>query len=222
MSLYWSREIDNLKKLILSLGALVEEQIQKSIVSLLRRDAELANEVIEKDSEVDNLEIKIEEECLKILALYQPVAQELRFVVTVLKMNNDLERMGDLAVNIAHRSVALADKDRIELISAFQTLAEKTQKMVSRSLDALINTNVKIAKEVMEADDEIDRLNFEFRKKAIEGIKSNPARLEDYLHLRTVSQNLERIADQATNIAEDVVYLCTGEIIRHHATEFNP
>lgn len=222
MSLYWSREIDNLKKLILSLGALVEEQIQKSIVSLLRNDAELAEEVIAKDLEVDKLEIKIEEECLKILALYQPVAQELRFVVTVLKMNNDLERMGDLAVNIAQRAVALAGRDRIELISAFQVLAEKTQKMVTLSLDALINTDVKTAKKVMEADDEIDQLTFDFRKKAIEGIKSNPERIEDYLHLRTVSKNLERIADQATNIAEDVVYLCTGEIIRHHADKFNP
>ena len=222
MSLYWSREIDNLKKLILSLGALVEEQIQKSIVSLSRRDANLAEEVIARDKEIDNLEIKVEEECLKILALYQPVAMELRFVVTILKMNNDLERMGDLAVNIAQRAVALAGKEKIELISVFKVLAEKTQKMVTLSLDALINTDVKIAKKVMEADDEIDNLTYDFRKKAIEGIKSNPDRIEDYLHLRTVSKNLERIADQATNIAEDVVYLCTGEIIRHHADKFNP
>lgn len=188
MSLYWSREIENLKKLILSLGALVEEQIQKSIVSLLRRDADLAEEVIARDTEIDNLEIKVEEECLKILALYQPVAMELRFVVTILKMNNDLERMGDLAVNIAQRAVALAGRERIELISTFQKLAEKTQKMVTRSLDALINTDVKTAKQVMEADDEIDNLTREFQKKTIEEIKADPSRAEDYFHIWTVSK----------------------------------
>ena len=108
---YWQREIDNLKKLILSLGALVEEQIQRAMLALERRDAELANEVISKDREIDSLEIVIEEECLKILALYQPVAKELRFVVAVLKMNNDLERMGDLAANIAKRARYLSKKD---------------------------------------------------------------------------------------------------------------
>lgn len=222
MSLYWSREISNLKKLILSLGAIVEEQINKSVASLIKRDIDLAEEVIVRDKEIDQLEIKIEEECLKILALYQPVAQELRFVVTVLKMNNDLERMGDLAVNIAQRTEPLSHRDKIDLMSALQVLAEKTQRMVTRSLDSLVNTDVKTAKEVMESDDEVDRLTRELRDKIIEIVKANPERVEDYFQIRTVSRNLERIADQATNIAEDVVYLCTGEIIRHHAAEFNP
>ncbi|MGH2575515.1 MAG: phosphate signaling complex protein PhoU [Ignavibacteria bacterium] len=219
---YWQRELENLKKLILSLGALVEEQIQKSILSLTRRDADLAEEVIRRDTEIDSLEIVIEEECLKILALYQPVAKELRFVVTVLKMNNDLERMGDLASNIAKRARYLSNKEKIDLISDFVNLAEKTQVMVKKSLDALINTDVKMAKEVCEADDEVDDLTKDLVKKTIKEIEKNPKRTEDYFNIRSISKNLERIADSATNIAEDVVYLCSGEIIRHHADEFHP
>lgn len=222
MSLYWSREIDNLKKLILALGAIVEEQIQKSIISLLRRDPDLAHEVASRDHEIDDLEIKVEEECLKILALYQPVAQELRFVVTVLKLNNDLERMGDLAVNIAKASIKLSRNERIDLISDFEVLARKAQEMVKKSLDSLINMDVKTAKEVCESDDEVDDLTKDILKKVTSGIKGNTERTDDYLQIRAVSKALERIADQATNIAEDVVYLCTGEIIRHHAAEFNP
>lgn len=222
MALYWQREMDNLKKLILSHGALVEEQIKKSILSLTRRDVDLAEEVIRRDNEVDSLEIMIEEECLKILALYQPVAIELRFVITVLKMNNDLERIGDLASNIAKRARYLAGKDKIEMLSDFVPVAEKTQTMVKKSLDSLINTDVKMAKEVCEADDEVDDLTKELVKKTITEIKKNPERAEDYFNIRSISKNLERIADSATNIAEDVIYLCSGEIVRHHADEFNP
>jgi len=222
MTLQWDRELQELKKLILGLGAKVEEQIRKSILALTRRDEDLALEVMNKDSEIDELEIKIEEECLKILALYQPVAWELRFVITVLKMNNDLERMGDLAVNIAQRAQSLSRREQIDLIADFQLMAEKTQKMVSKSLDSLINADVKAAKEVLEADDEIDEMTRELQKKSVIDIRQHPDRAEDYFNLRSVSKNLERIADSATNIAEDVVYLCTGEIIRHHADEFNP
>lgn len=222
MTLQWDRELQHLKKLILGLGAIVEDQIRKSIQSLIRRDDDLALDVINRDSEIDDLEIKIEEECLKILALYQPVAWELRFVITVLKMNNDLERMGDLAVNIAQRAQSLSKREKIDLIADFRLMAEKTQKMVSKSLDSLINGDVKAAKEVLEADDEIDNMTRELQKKTVEDIKKHPGKAEDYFNVRSVSKNLERIADSATNIAEDVVYLCTGEIIRHHADEFNP
>src|SRR5512138_946418 len=131
---YWEREIENLKKLVLSLGALVEEQIRHAMLALERRDAALANEVIQKDREIDSLEIVIEEECLKILALYQPVAKELRFVVAVLKMDNDLERMGDLASNIAKRARYLSKREKIDLIADFAPVAEKVQNMVKKSL----------------------------------------------------------------------------------------
>lgn len=219
---YWQREIENLKKLILSLGAIVEEQIQRSMLSLERRDADLADEVITRDREVDSLEILIEEECLKILALYQPVAKELRFVVSVLKMNNDLERMGDLASNIAKRARYLSKKEKIEMISDFQQVSDKVQTMVKKSLDALVNTDVNLAREVILADDEVDKLTKQMLKKTIGYIEKDPERTKDYFSIRSISKNLERIADSATNIAEDVVYLCSGEIIRHQSEDFIP
>jgi phosphate transport system protein len=217
---YWQREIENLKKLVLSLGAIVEEQIQHAILALERRDADLANEVVRKDREIDSLEIVIEEECLKILALYQPVAKELRFVVAVLKMNNDLERMGDLAANIAKRARYLSKKEKIDLVDDFGTAAEKAQVMVKKSLDALVNTDVKLAREVCASDDEVDKLTKHMLKRTINAIEKNPDRTKDYFSIRSVSKNLERIADSATNIAEDVIYLCSGDIIRHQAEEF--
>ncbi len=219
---YWQREIENLKKLVLSLGAIVEEQIQRSMLALERRDTEMANEVILKDKEIDSLEIVIEEECLKILALYQPVAKELRFVVAVLKMNNDLERMGDLASNIAKRARYLSKKEKIDMIADFAPMAEKVQVMVKKSLDALVNTDMNLAREVCAADDEVDKLTKQMLKRSIHAIEKNPDRTKDYFSVRSISKNLERIADSATNIAEDVVYLCSGEIIRHKAEDFNP
>ena len=217
---YWQREIENLKKLVLSLGALVEEQIQHAILALERRDAELANTVVQKDKEIDSLEIVIEEECLKILALYQPVAKELRFVVAVLKMNNDLERMGDLAANIGKRARYLSKKEKIDLVDDFGPVAEKAQAMVKKSLDALVNTDVNLAREVCASDDEVDKLTKHMLKRTINAIEKNPERTKDYFSIRSVSKNLERIADSATNIAEDVIYLCSGDIIRHQAEEF--
>lgn len=219
---YWQREIENLKKLILGLGAIVEEQIQRAMLALERRDAEMADEVILKDREIDSLEIVIEEECLKILALYQPVAKELRFVVAVLKMNNDLERMGDLSANIAKRARYLSKKEKIDLVADLGPVAEKTQAMVKKSLDALVNTDMNLAKEVCAADDEVDRLTKQMLKRTISANEKNPERSKDYVSVRTISKNLERIADSATNIAEDVVYLCSGEIIRHQGEDFNP
>jgi phosphate transport system protein len=219
---YWQREIESLKKLILSLGAIVEEQIQRSMLALERRDSELADEVISMDREVDSLEIQIEEECLKILALYQPVAKELRFVVAVLKMNNDLERMGDLASNIAKRARYLSRKEKIEMISDFAIISEKVQSMVKKSLDALVNTDMVLAKEVLLADDEVDKLTKHILKKTINAIEKDSERTKEYFSIRSISKNLERIADSATNIAEDVVYLCSGEIIRHKSEDFIP
>jgi phosphate transport system protein len=218
---YWQREIDNLKKLILSLGALVEEQIQRAMTALERRDETLANEVIMKDREIDSLEIVIEEECLKILALYQPVAKELRFVVAVLKMNNDLERMGDLAANMAKRAKYLAKKERIDLVYEFSAIAEKTQAMVKKSLDALVNTDVDLAREVCAADDEVDEMTRQMVYKTMDAIQKNPEKTAEYFNIRSISKNLERIADSATNIAEDVVYLCSGEIIRHKEEDYS-
>ena len=214
---YWQKEIDNIKKLVLSLGAVVEDQIMSAMVSLNRRDSVLANEVIAKDADVDVMEIALEEECLKFLALYQPVARELRFIVAVLKMNNDLERMGDLAANIAKRARFLNKKEPIALATDFGEVSEKVQAMVKKSLDSLINTDTNLARTVCEADDEVDKLTKEMLKKTMEAIKKEPERVKEYFSIRSISKNLERIADSATNISEDVIYLCSGDIIRHHS-----
>lgn len=219
---HWQKELESLKKSLLGLGAIIEEQIYKAILSLKNRDAALAKEVIEKDKLIDTIEIDIEEECLKILALYQPVAQDLRFIVAVLKMNNDLERIGDLAANIAKRSVYLSKKERIDLIDDLILISDNVKLMVKKSLDSMINRDVHLATEVLRSDDEIDEMTKKMLKNIIKEVEKEPSRTKDYLSIRSISKNLERMADSATNIAEDVVYLCTGEIIRHKGELFNP
>lgn len=215
MLYHWHHEIENLKAEILTLGALVEEQIRKAMTALDKRDSELAEEVILGDKKIDEFEIHIEEECLKILALYQPVARELRFVVTVLKMNNDLERIGDLAANIAKRARFLSKRDKIDLVAKFALVATKVQSMVKRALESLVNTDMEVAREVISADDEIDKLTKQLLKETIKATEQNCHYVKEYFSIRSISKNLERIADSATNIAEDVIYLCSGEIVRH-------
>ncbi len=218
--LQWHREIERLKNSILSLSSLVEEQITKAMIALERRDIDLAKQTIKKDQEIDNMEIQIEEECLKILALYQPVADELRFIVSALKMNNDLERIGDLAANIAKRAAFLSKREKLDIADDLKDISVKARNMVKKSLDALINKDVELARQVLIADDEVDKLNKEMLKKLLEEIKHNPEKAKEYFSVQSVSKSLERIADSATNIAEDVFYMCTGQIIRHQGGEF--
>ncbi|MFZ4591285.1 MAG: phosphate signaling complex protein PhoU [Ignavibacteria bacterium] len=218
--LQWQREIEKLKNSILSLSSLVEEQITKAMLALERRDIDLAKQTIKKDEEIDNMEILIEEECLKILALYQPVADELRFIVSALKMNNDLERIGDLAANIAKRAAFLSKREKLLIVDDLKEISVKARSMVTKSLDALINKDVELARQVLISDDEVDKLNKGILKKLLVEIKLNPERAKEYFSIQSVSKSLERIADSATNIAEDVVYMCTGQIIRHQGNEF--
>src|SRR5580698_1094426 len=158
MAVHVQRQIENLKQKILFVGTLVEEAIAKSISALMNRDRNLARTVIEEDGEIDRMEVDVEEEVLKTLALYQPVAADLRFVVAVLKINNDLERMGDLAKNIAKRVMFLTQCERVDLPVEFRTMSTKTQAMVKQSLDALVNSDTALARRVREADDEVDHL----------------------------------------------------------------
>jgi phosphate transport system protein len=213
-------ELNKLRKKILTLSAMVEGNIEKSIRSLTRREAKLAEEVIESDHEIDHLEVELEEDCLKILALYQPAAIDLRYVVGILKMNNDLERMGDLAVNIAERSAYLADKKGTKLFLDFTTMGKKVIAMVKKALDSLIRMDGVMAREVCAADDEVDIINKEILLAIQSHIEKNPEEVKLLVHLLLVSRHLERIADQATNIAEDVIYMTEGVIIRHHAEDY--
>lgn len=212
--------MERLKQDILSLGAIVEDDVRKAVQSLENKDSSLAEQVIRGDMDVDQAEVNLEEECLKTLALHQPVAIDLRFIVSVLKINNDLERIGDLAVNIAERALYLAEHGDMEVPFDFGEMARLAQKMVKDSLDALVNVDAELARRVCGADDDVDALNRQMYISIQEEIREHPERLEGLIHLLSSSRHLERIADHATNIAEDVVYMVEGDIIRHHAEDY--
>jgi len=215
MSVHLIREITGLKKLVLALSAQVEENVRQAVRAVTRRDAVLAQTVIDGDDLVDQQEVVIEEECLKILALHQPVAHDLRFLVAILKLNHTLERIGDLAVNVAKRAKYLAAQPRLEVLIDFTPIAEKAQTMLHKSLDALINMDLALAREVGVADDEVDALNRETYARVKELLRERPDDIEALITLLNVSRHLERIADHASSIAEDVIYLIEGKIIRH-------
>jgi phosphate transport system protein len=209
------REIDKLKKQILSLGADVEESVRLAVRAIAARDADLAREVIEGDVKIDEQEVALEEECLKILALHQPVADDLRFIVAVLKINNDLERIGDLAGHLAERARSLSRVSAATVPPDLLTMAERVQTMLSKSLDALVNLDMDAALFVCNADDAVDDIHRSMYRRTKAGIRQSPESLDWLLQLLSASRYLERIADQTTNIAEDVIYLIGGDIIRH-------
>jgi phosphate transport system protein len=219
MSVHLQREIDGLKRQLLSLCAVVDEQVQLAMRALIDRDEPLARQVRQRDSDVDQREVEVEEECLKILALHQPVAVDLRFIVAALKINNDLERIGDLAVNIARKARAVASGPPMAIPFDLAAMSEKTQALLRDSLDAMVNLDAKLASEVCGRDDEVDHMKRAIRRQAEEMIAADPSITRILLRLVAVSRNLERIADLATNIAEDVVYLVDGKIIRHQEGE---
>ncbi len=222
MSEHMKRAIDSLKTKLLTLCGVVEENLLKAVASIQRRDPRLAQDVMDSDDRIDDIEVDVEEECLKILALHQPVAIDLRFLITALKINNDLERIGDLAVNIAERGEFLATQDRIEAPFDFERMAEKTTSMVRSSLDALVNLDCALAYRVWNADDEIDAINRQMYDQIKESILKNPAWIDSLIHMLSVSRHLERIADHATNIAEDVIYMVEGHIVRHRHEKYRP
>lgn len=209
------QEIEHLKKKILYFCALVEENVRNSIASLVNRDSRLAKKVIETDSHIDRMEIEVEEDCLKIIALHQPVASDLRFIIAVFNINNDLERIGDLAVNIAESALYLASCPQIVIPFDYPGMAEKALAMLNKSLDALVNLDPDLAREVCLADEEVDEINQEMYLQVEESIRRYPERLDCLILFPAISGELERIADHATNIAEEVIYLAEGRIVRH-------
>ncbi len=209
------RKIEKLKQMLLELSTQVEERLRLSVKAIKLRDANLAAKVIDGDVEIDRLEVDLEEECLEILALHQPVAVDLRFIIGVLKINENLERIGDHAVNIADTATVLASEERIDIPEDYFIMVDKTQAMLSNSLDAFINMAPDKAYRVLEEDDEVDTMKHKLHSDFEERIKSDLQHHRPLIHLFLVSRHLERIADQATNIAEDVIYMITGEIVRH-------
>lgn len=220
MSIHLHKAIESLKKRILGLSALVEDRVINAITAVETQDAVLAQRVIDGDTEIDAAEVEVEEECLKILALHQPVATDLRFIVAVLKINNDLERIGDLAVNMASRARKLAEiKTPPKVRVDFQGGQNRVREMLRRSLESLVNLDEKLATWVCTADEEIDNVNRSVFKQVSDGIKQHPEDADRLIMLLSVSRNLERIGDHTTNIAEDVLYMVRGEIVRHTRVE---
>jgi len=214
------KDIENLKSKLLALCATVEKDLCLAVQSVKERDTGLARSIIDDDVHTDQMEVDVEEECLKILALHQPVAIDLRFIITALKINNDLERIGDLAVNIAERSEFLANWEHISVPFDFDAMAEKTQWMLTESLDSLVDMDCSRAYQVCAADDQVDAINREMYKQVEASIVAHPPWTRGLLHLLSISRHLERVADHATNIAEDVIYMVEGIIVRHKAEDY--
>ena len=215
MTIHLQRELDRTRRMLLSVGALTENRFRQAVKAFTTMDTQLAREIVEKDEEIDMKEVEIEEECLKTLALHQPVAIDLRSLVVVIKINNDLERIADQAVNIATRTLTLAGKNRPDLSIDYTEMAEKAGTMLKMSLDAFVHQDDLLAEKSRQMDTEVDAMRnaaYDQVKKALPKFPDHAAYL---LNLFLVSRHLERIADHATNIAEEVIYMRRGEIIRH-------
>ncbi len=213
---HFSREMEKIKKLILSLGTMVEERVRMATKAIEDNDAILAQQIIKSDYEVDEMEVDIEEECLKVLALHQPVAVDLRFIIAVIKINNELERIGDQAVNIAERVGVTAKSEQLEKFFDYSAMGEKAQTMLKMSLDALVHMDYDQAFSVVRMDDEVDAIKEQAYDRVKRAMGDHPPDKLGYLiNLLLISRHLERLADHATNIAEEVIYLIEGEIVRH-------
>ena len=219
MPKHLDHEIEELKKQILLLAAEVESAVAKSVAAINARDAELGQQVIDDDTRIDTLEVEVEEECLKLLALHQPVAHDLRFIVACIRLNSDLERIGDLAVNIGERAVYLASVAEVsEKPLDVGAMARLVRSMLSGALDALVNLDPDRARSVCAMDDEADDLHRDTFRRVEDAVRRHPGEFATLTHYLSVSRYLERIADHATNIAEDVIYMAEGEIVRHRGS----
>ena len=216
MSLHLHRDLDKLKKEMLRLGNMVELAINNAFLALNNRDSSYVEEVLTNEEQINEMEVQIEEECLKILALHQPVAVDLRFLVVTLKVNNDLERMGDIAKNIAERAKDLMESDVIpDLGQPMQGLPDLVRTMVRSSLDSLVKLDDQLARKIIEMDDEVDQINRDMYAAVKSLVAEQPSVADSAINLLSCSRNMERIGDLATNIAEDVIFVVEGKVVRH-------
>lgn len=206
---------------LLAMSGEVEEMINLAVKSLMDRSIEAAGQVIDADTEIDKTEVHIEDECLKMLALHQPVAADLRRLTTMMKINNDLERMADLACNVAERASGLIPVADFPIPEMIRSMAQQVVSMVRDSLNAFINLDTELAYQVIRADNEIDSSNVSVIAELVDLMKQDPLWVEPALHCFSASRHLEQIADHATAVAEDVVYMVSGDIVRHKHTAPN-
>ena len=211
----YDRELQEIKGNLLYLGGLVEKAIQNAMKSLLERDSDLAREVIDADDQINKLDKEIEEKCIDLVALRQPVARELRFIATAIKINAHLERIGDMAVNIAEKAIPLNEEPPVKPYIDLPRMSDTTQDMIRKSLDALVREDCDLADEVIKEDETVDNLNDQIFRELVTFMLEDPRTIHRALLIMQISKNLERISDHATSIAIMVVYLATGQNIRH-------
>lgn len=215
----YEEELKQIKEKVIRLGGLVEKQIADAVRSLIERDSPLAEEVIKKDHIVNGLEVDIDELCLKVLAIRQPAASDLRLITTAIKIITDLERLGDEAVNIAERAVELNREPALKEFIDLPRMVEASQKMLKESLDAFVNSDIKLAGKVLADDDFVDNMNAQIFRQLIDFMRDDPQTISRAMKVLFISKYLERIADHATNIAEVVIFMVKGKVVRHMAPD---
>lgn len=219
MAKHLEKELERLKKLIYTLSARVDENLELAVKSIQGGDIDLAKKVIAADKTIDEMEIEVEEECLKALALYQPVAIDLRFIIAVMKVNSDLERIGDLAADIAKNGISISRAPTPKIPLDLHQMSYLVKSIVRKSLDALINIDPYLAREVIKDDQEINTMKGEMKGEIVNALKRDPEHAESLITLLAVTHRLERIGDHASNIAEDVIYMVEADIVRHQPVE---
>ncbi|TAH37284.1 MAG: phosphate signaling complex protein PhoU [Planctomycetota bacterium] len=223
MTKHLLRDLEQLSSELLQLTRKVEDQLSAALACVMTRDAENANKVIQTDDEIDRMEVKLEEDALKILALHQPVASDLRFIIAAIKINNDVERIADLAANIAKRAVELSHMAPVAPPDSFEEMAEKARLMVRQAITALIRRDAVLAKQVTREDDTVDQLNRQIARHLRERMKDcAPDHIDPLMRWLSAVRHLERVADMSVNIAEDVIYMVEGDIVRHTRSSGSP
>jgi len=211
----YEEDLKKLREDILYMGGLVEDQIQKAVNSLVERDSPLAETIIERDHEVNRLDVEIDDVCIRLLALHQPAARDLRFITTALKITTDLERIGDMAVNICERALELNVEPQLKPYIDIPRMARTSERMIRESLDAFVREDTDLALKVCKDDQEVDDLNSQIFRETISFMIEDPHTINRAMKISSISKYLERIADHATNIAEMVIFMVKGKSIRH-------
>ncbi len=214
-SSHYERELSAVKQGLLFIGALTEKAIEQAMASLLERDTALARRVIAEDDRIDALDMEVEEKCIRLLALRQPAARDLRFITTAIKINGHLERIGDMAVNIAQKAIFLNDEPQLKPYIDLPRMAEMTRGMIQNSLDALVREDIPLADEVRRVESTVDCLNDQIFRELLTFMMEDPRTIHRALLIMQISKNLERIADHAKGIADMVIYMVSGQSVRH-------
>ncbi len=219
MERHFHEQLQELRATLTTMASMVEEAINKAVASLIDRDQELAKAVIAGDDAINDIELAVDEQCLKLIALHQPMAVDLRFIMSAIKINNDLERVGDHAVNIAERALALCEQEQLKPLIDIPRMAVLAQQMVKDSIHSFVKGDVAKARAVCVRDDEVDNLDDQVFRELLTYMSEDPRTISRALHLIIISKNLERIADLSTNIAEEVIFIYEAHTIKHHAEE---